>query len=249
MDTTTGDRLAGSFSEHSPTAGSYRAELLGLCAINVLLLALSKAGNISSCPSITIWCDNKGAVSRASENSRRIQSGRSCADILRVLRTLRMELPVPVTFIHVHSHMDDKLSWEQLSLEQQLNCQCDTLAKDSVSRYILNQTSNVTRNQRLLPKEAAGIFVQGTKLTSDPTTALRYLLGKHAAKQFLCSEQGWTAEQFDEVGWDWLHMVLATKPIMFRIWLCKQHSNFCATGKNMVRCNQSDDDRCPNCMA
>ena len=82
MDTTTGDRLAGSFSEHSPTAGSYRAELLGLCAINVLLLALSKAGNISTCPSITIWCDNKGAVSRASENSRRIQSGRSCADIL-----------------------------------------------------------------------------------------------------------------------------------------------------------------------
>ena len=249
MDTTTGDRLAGSFSEHSPTAGSYRAELLGLCAINVLLLALSKAGNISSCPSITIWCDNKGAVSRASENSRRIQSGRSCADILRVLRTLRMELPVPVTFIHVHSHMDDKLSWEQLSLEQQLNCQCDTLAKESVSRYILNQTSNVTRNQRLLPKEAAGIFVQGTKLTSDPTTALRYLLGKHAAKHFLCSEQGWTAEQFDEVGWDWLHTVLATKPIMFRIWLCKQHSNFCATGKNMVRCNQSDDDHCPNCMA
>ena len=145
--------------------------------------------------------------------------------------------------------MDDKLSWDQLSLEQQLNCLCDSLAKESVSRYISNQKSSVTRSQRLLPKEAAGLFVQGTKLTSDPTSALCYLLGKHSAKHFLCSAQGWTAQQFDEVGWDWLHTVLATKPVMFRIWLCKQHSNFCATGKNMVRRDQSDDDRCPNCMA
>lgn len=249
MDKTTGERLAGSFSEYSSSAGSYRGELLGLCAINVLLLALSKAGSITNRPPITIWCDNKGAVSRASDNSRRIKSGRSCADILRVLCILRMELPMTDAFIHVASHMDDKLSWEQLSLEQQLNCHCDALAKDSVARYLLDQRSGTNPKQRLLPKEAAGIFVRGQKLTSDPSSALRYLLSICAAKSFLCSEQGWSTQQFDKVGWDWLHKVLATKPVMFRIWLCKQHSNFCATGKNMVRREQSNDDRCPNCMA
>lgn len=85
MDKTTGDRIAGSFSEESTSAGSYRGELLGMCAIHVILLALSKAGDISNRPMVTVWCDNKGAVNKASDTSRRIKSGRSCADILRVL--------------------------------------------------------------------------------------------------------------------------------------------------------------------
>ena len=249
MDMTTGERLAGSFSEYSSSAGSYRGELLGLCAINVLLLALSKAGEITNRPQITVWCDNKGAVNRASDNSRRIKSGRSCADILRVLRTIRMELPLAATFLHVDSHMDDKLTWEQLSLEQQLNCHCDSLAKASILQHLSDRRSGAHPPQRLLPKEAAGIFIHGQKITTDPTSELRYLLGKSAAKTFLCSDHGWSPRQFDEVGWDWLHKVLASKPVMFRIWLCKQHSNVCATGTNMVRRKHADDDRCPNCMA
>jgi hypothetical protein len=51
------------------------------------------------------------------------------------------------------------------------------------------------------------------------------------------------------VGWDWLHQVLSSKPVMFRLWLSKQHSNFCATGLHMKRCNMSDDDRCPSCWS
>ncbi len=34
---------------------------------------------------------------------------------------------------------------------------------------------------------------------------------------------------------------------MYRIWLSKQHSNFCATARNMKRVGHSDDDRCPSC--
>ena len=36
---------------------------------------------------------------------------------------------------------------------------------------------------------------------------------------------------------------------MFRLWLSKQHSNFCATGLQMKRCKLSDDDRCPSCWS
>lgn len=152
MDKTTGERLAGSFSsEYSSSAGSYRGELLGLSAINAMLLALSKVGEITNRPQVTIWCDNKGAVNRASDNSRRIKSGCSCADILWVLRTIRMELPLAATFIHVASHMDDKLTWEQLSLEQQLNCQCDSLAKASILWHLSGRRSAAHPAQRLLP--------------------------------------------------------------------------------------------------
>ena len=69
MDATMGKQLAGSFSavsEYSSSAGSYRGELLGLCAIkNVILLALTKAGDITTLPPVKIWCDNKGALNHA----------------------------------------------------------------------------------------------------------------------------------------------------------------------------------------
>ena len=248
MDTATGSRLAGSFSEYSSDASSYRGELLGLCAINVILLALSSVGNIDNKPPVTVWCDNKGAVNRASDQSRRIRCGRPCADILRLLRSIRHELPLSTSFLHVKAHMDDRLRWEQLSLEQQLNCHCDSLAKTAISRSLEHDYSHTSRGQ-LLPKESVGLFVQNRKITSDPANELRYLLGKMEAKSLLTAEQGWTEEMFDDTGWDWLHKVLHSKPVMFRLWLSKQHTNFCATGKQTVRCGMSDDDRCPSCWS
>jgi hypothetical protein len=101
--------------------------------------------------------------------------------------------------------MDDILSWEQLSLEQQLNCDCDTLAKASITRAIENSQGSGYPSTDLLPKESVGLFVNRQKITSDPTNELRYLLSKAEARCFLISKKGWTSEQFDEVGWDWLH--------------------------------------------
>jgi hypothetical protein len=181
MDITTGSQLSGSFSEYSTSSSSYRGELLGLCAITIILLALAKTGNIQNHPSITIWCDNKGAINRASDSSRRIKCGRPCADILRILRSIRYELALDITFCHVKSHMDDQLSWEQLSLEQQLNCNCDALAKASISRAIESSPAEGYQPTGLLPKEAVGLFVHQQKITSDPTNSLRYLLSKAEA--------------------------------------------------------------------
>ena len=246
MDTATGSHLAGSFSEYSSSASSYQGKLLGLCAINVILLALSTAGKIDNNPRVTVWCDNKGAVNQASEQSRRIKCGRPCADILRTLRSIRQELPLNTSYIHVNAYMEDRLSWDKLSLEQQLNCHCDTLAKSAVTRTLEHNYCH-TSTGHLLPRESVGLYVNGQKITADPAHELRYLLGKIEAKRFLTTEQGWADDQFEDTGWDWLHRVLSSKPIMFRLWLSKQHSNFCATGRQMVRSNMSDDDRCPSC--
>ena len=73
MDISSGQTLAGSFSESSDSAGSYHGELLGLYAINVILMALTKAGSITNSPEITIWCDNQGAISKALGEQRRIR--------------------------------------------------------------------------------------------------------------------------------------------------------------------------------
>lgn len=247
MDIPSGQRLAGSFSESSNSAGSYRGELLGLYAINIILLALTKAGSITNTPEITIWCDNQGAISKASGEQRRIRSGMSCSDILRSLKSVGIELPLLTTYRHVKAHMDDTLTWDQMNLETQLNCQCDALAKSAVARAIEHNLESPRTASGTLPRERSAIFIGNEKITSDPTNALRYLISKFRAKHFLVSHHGWSEAQFDSVGWDWLDKVLAKKPVMYRIWLSKQHSNFCATARNMKRAGYSDDDRCPSC--
>jgi len=120
------------------------------------------------------------------------------------------------------------------------------MAKSSVEQAILRSIEGTIYTTEMLPREHSAIFIGKEKITSDPTKALRYKLSKFRAKEFL-KEVGWSEEAFELTGWDWLDRTLTKKPVMFRIWLSKQHSNFCATGRNMKRCGFSDDDRCPSC--
>ena len=145
--------------------------------------------------------------------------------------------------------MDNSLTWDQMSMEMRLNCQCDSLAKSSVERAIERHLESPDHTTHMLPREYSAIFIGKSKITSDPTKALRYRLSKLRAKEFLTGAVGWSEEAFESTGWDWLDRVLAKKPVMFRIWLSKQHSNFCATGRNMKRCGYSEDDRCPSCWS
>jgi len=181
--------------------------------------------------------------------SRRIRSGMSCADILRALRNINDKLPLLTSYRHVRAHMDNSLTWDQMTTEMRLNCQCDTLAKSAVERAIVRQLEDPHQTTDMLPSEYTAIFIGTSKITSDPTKALRYRLSKFRAKEFLIGSGGWTTEAFEAAGWDWLDRVLAKKSVMFRIWLSKQHSNFCATGRNMKRCGFSEDDRCPSCWS
>jgi hypothetical protein len=243
-DSTSCNRLAGSFFEYSPSAGSYSGEVLGLCALQLLLLALEEWYQFSDVPLINIYCDNEKAGEWAQAQSQHIKPGWACTDVLRSYRNTQHLLNVPLTFCHVSSHMDDLLSWDQLSLPEQLNCMCDSLAKDALQRGILEQYKDKTN---WLPRELSAVYFEDGKVTSDPSDRLRELLGKQHARHFLLQEKNWSPQQFDNVAWEHLHDTLKTKPVAFRLWLSKKHSDFCATGVQMKRCNMSDDDRCPSC--
>ena len=243
-DTTSGTRLAGSFCEFSPGASSYRGEMLGLCALQLFLLAVEVWFSIEALQGMTIYCDNEKAGERAQEEHRRIKPGWSCADVLRSFRDTKRTLSIPIRFSHVSAHMDEVLPWEQLSLAEQLNCMCDTLAKEALDVGIKEITTTTTN---MLPREQAAVIFPDGKATSDPADMLRIELGHREARRFLVNEMDWTPMQFDMIAWKYLHVTLLTKPLAFRIWLAKQHSGFCATGVMMKRCKMSEDDRCPSC--
>jgi hypothetical protein len=150
----------------------------------------------------------------------------------------------------VRSHMDDFLDWKDLSRPQQLNVMCDTLAKQAAEDAIArSRHEGESLPGQLLPHEKVAVFVSSVKQTSDPASQIRYACGKHAAKEFLTTEMGWSPQQFDEVDWEHLHACLQTKPDGFRTWLSKQHSNFCATRTQTQRWFGSEDNMCPSCLA
>ena len=62
--------------------------------------------------------------------------GASQADIKRALRNVKCGLKAHLEYEWVESHQDRYKLWDQLTLEQQLNCYCDTLAKDAVTRSL-----------------------------------------------------------------------------------------------------------------
>ena len=51
--------------------------------------------------------------------------------------------------------------------------------------------------------------------------------------------------------WERLHETLEKKPDMYKVWLSKQHSNFCGTRLQVARYANipNTDTRCPNCLA
>ena len=121
-------RITGSFWERSISAKLYRAELLGLCALHFLAWAVAEFYMLDGW-SAMLCCDNKQALEKSLNDRSQIRPSAKCTDIRRSLRTTKPLLRGSFCYVHVYGHMDRHLNWEQLTLTQQLNCVCNTLAK------------------------------------------------------------------------------------------------------------------------
>ncbi len=64
---------------------------------------------------------------------RRRKPSAKCADIQQSFRAIKMDTAGNFTYMHVYGHMDKYLLWERLTLIQQMNCACNTLAKAALT--------------------------------------------------------------------------------------------------------------------
>ena len=79
--------------------------------------------------------------------------------------------------------MDKYLLWHQLSLIQQLNCVCDTLAKQAVTLAMTQGYHD--RPTQLLPKEDVAVVIWGNKITNDVSSPIRFHASKEVARRYL----------------------------------------------------------------
>ncbi len=148
--------------------------------------------------------------------------------------------------------MDQHLSWSQLSLTQQLNCVCDTLAKQAVTRAIIKGYND--GHTQLLPQEDVALIVWGDKVTGNISGPLCFHASKAVARKYHIHQwkKGkWTHEQFDEVDWEHLDLALKSKADNYKIWRSKQTSSFCGSWVQvgLYSGKMYPDERCPNCGA
>ena len=206
-------RDPGTFWEHSPLASSYRAKLLGLCALHLFAWALAEFYKIAGW-SAMLCCDNKRMLKVSSHHTRRIRLSAKCANILRSLKAIKPQLHGTFRYVHVYGHMDRMLKWEQLTLTQQLNCVCDTLAKRSVTTAINHGYHD--RPTQLLPKEDVALVIWGKKITGNISPHIRFHESKEVAQGYLASrcKDKWSTARFDAVDWEHLDLALRNKADM-----------------------------------
>jgi hypothetical protein len=145
--------------------------------------------------------------------------------------------------------MDRLLKWEQLTLVQQLNCVCNTMAKRSITLGINHGYHG--RQSQFLPKEDVALVIWGNKVTGNISPPLRFHASKEVARKHLaiCKKDKWSKNRFDGVDWEHLDLALKNKADMYKLWRSKQHSGFCGTRVQVGQYfgDLFPDERCPNC--
>jgi hypothetical protein len=173
-------RIIGYFAEHSPDAGSYRGEMLGLMAINLILKGVHEFSP-SIGGSIRIISDCMGALHKV-ENipPYRIPTKCSHPNILKNIMLNYEGLLFKREFSHVAAPQDNGKDYGELvSRESQLNCQMDFYAKLA----ILEGSCDHDTPSKIFPLEPICIFLGKNKLTSDKGGHLRYWAHKQVAKE------------------------------------------------------------------
>jgi hypothetical protein len=242
----TGQRLTATFWERTISASSCWAEMLGLCALHLLAQALLKFYMIQGWKA-TLCCNNKRAIELTSYSHQRIRPSVKCADIQQSLKATKHTFTGKFTYLHAYGHIDKYLLWHQLSLIQQLNCICNTLAKQAVTSAMTEGTYE--RPTQLLPREDVAVVIWGHKITDDISHSIRFHASKEVARQYLGNRKKnpWPNERFNKVDWEHLDLALKNKSDMYEIWRSKQNSGFCGTRVQVGLYSGTSlpDERCP----
>ena len=207
--------MTGTFWEKSPGANLYCAEFLG-STLHLLAQAVAELYKVVKWSAI-LCCDNKRALELSSYYIHHIRTSAKCADIRQNLCAIKQSFTGTFKYIHVYGHIDQYLDCEQLTLIQQLNCVCDTLANRAITTATLHGYHS--RQSQILPKEDVALIIWGSKVTGDILLPLRFHASKEVASQHLgmCRKDKWSNDKFNAVDWEHMDLALKNKTDMYKI--------------------------------
>ena len=123
----------------------------------------------------------------------------------------------------MEAHQDEKVNWEELSREAQLNAACDSGAKTMIWKQDITDLPP----QKPFPLEPVCMFVEGKKMTSDTRLHIRYAAGLQIVRSFFHETSRIFTDAFDEVAWPHVHRTLNEEvPRLFQVWVGAALENF-----------------------
>ncbi len=178
---------------------------MGLMAIHLVLLAVNTVSpGLAS--HVKIYLDSLGALGWIAElPPYRIPPCCWHSEILKTILVNCRGLSFHWEYIHVEAHQDNRMRWEELSQEAQLNAACNAGAKAKL------QSQDITDlpQQEVFPLEPICMLVEGTKMTSDMGAHIRYAAGCQVARKFFHKMSRMFTDAFNEVDWLQVHRTLS----------------------------------------
>jgi hypothetical protein len=145
----------------------------------------------------------------------------------------------------VYGHQDKNVTWNSLTILQQLNTIADQLAKEALWRAF--STGRFISSN--FPFESFWIIIGGQKVTSSIRDALYKQWGYGEAKRLFEQCKIVSSSSFDLIAWDAVADAMLVYPRMFRVWVTKTFSHFCGSNLQLARYGESPTDACPCCGA
>jgi hypothetical protein len=219
--TETGNEMKGCFVDESDNADNYRGELLGALGPLLLIRAAAIYNGISPDPEnlptvkVQLHCDNKGIVGHGNNIHSALKQDQKQADLIRLMKTYTRLLPVLIEWGHVHGHADRYTSFHLLTLIEQLNVLCDTLAK----RTLIDCISSREFTPSTFPLEDITISIGSSKIRSSIRQAIYKHWGRSAAKSLFSKREKVLRSSFDHIYWDCMKKVSSSFPKTFQDWV------------------------------
>ena len=240
--TTTKQTCTCTIAEHSPSASSYRGEILGAIIAQLILRAAS-IEVIGPFPVLYEDCDNNGVVLHGNKYMNPLPTTQKQADVLRVMKRLIAQHTFTIKFLYVQSHTDDSKKIRDCSTKERMNIIVDHLAKSALT----SANSSGTYFDGVFPYEDFTVTMRGVKTTGAVIKALEEHWGRNEAKRFYDFKKIVSANNFDLIWWEGVGKAMASYPKMFRVFVSKQVSGWCGSNSKQSLWDTTISNMCPNC--
>eukprot|EP01082_Thalassiosira_pseudonana_P016026 g13601.t1 g13601 contig9:13162-14655(+) len=169
---------------------SFRAELEGVHDVISYLTTNHYTGQ-----RIDLWCDNKWCIDALSNPHDAIDElGRAEGALIKATRTLLREF-TGITLHHIYGHQDDTLTYDDLTMESQLNVDCDTEAKEQMRKSTLSGRTEAE------PGTGAMLYLGDDMVTSHMAEQIQYAGQAPPMFQYIQDRFEWTDQQCTAINW------------------------------------------------
>ena len=223
----------------------YRCELYAILLGLQMIYDLEKRFT-STYRSIIVSVDNDSALQQSIVYDDPIDTTYQHYDMLISIRSIRHEIRTPITFQYVEGHRDDTVPYTQLTRTEQLNVECDTIAKTIRSN---SATIHDLTPPLHLPHERISLWHNHSKIYSKYNHHLARIGCTTSAQNYYCNKYKWTTAQFHQVNWHAIDKAMHMCTPSTRTWISKFACGFIGTAQMLSRREYWLESKCPRCLS